>query len=174
MKNKSSCIKGFTLIELLVVVLIIGILAAVALPQYQKAVEKAHTAEMISFVSNAKKAVSLYLLENGFPSSAVPIQLLQSEDLNIDLTNGLNCPGNDGRCYSKYYAYRIYCNSSNCNVEVFRTVKPNLVDELHLKGGVATFDGKTWGDEAKVSSEIGQVSCKELAKLGNNSSSCSL
>lgn len=70
--------RAFTLIELLVVVLIIGILAAVALPQYQKAVEKSRAVEAVQNFRAIEKCMDLHVLENGFSSA-------QIEDLNCPI-----------------------------------------------------------------------------------------
>ena len=62
--------KAFTLIELLVVVLIIGILAAVALPQYQKAVERSKSAQALSLIKATAQAIESYRLASGdYPHS---------------------------------------------------------------------------------------------------------
>ncbi len=71
--------KGFTLIELLVVILIIGILAAVAVPQYQKAVEKSKAAQAFAMLQPISKAVQVYYLEHGeYP--------LKFNQLDVDMT----------------------------------------------------------------------------------------
>ena len=56
--------KAFTLIELLVVVLIIGVLASVALPQYQKAVWKSRAMQLITAVKSVNTAQTAYYMAN--------------------------------------------------------------------------------------------------------------
>lgn len=97
--------KGFTLIELLVVVLIIGILSAVALPQYTKAVAKSRFSEAMTNLRSLSEAVKVCEMSNGRIDRSANETCLDYDNLMVNF--GEKEDGNEARVETKNFLYQI-------------------------------------------------------------------
>ena len=154
MKNK----KGFTLIELLVVVLIIGILATIALPQYRKAVEKAKLSEALMNYHYIKKAINMYILQNGYPKERWKYILL--EELGAELLGGQY--DEYGGYGTENYGYdasvvTLGNNKGSAYIGVYSKYYQLIYDESLFNEKEICFDGNN---------DIGRYICRYLESQG--------
>ena len=166
---------GFTLIELLVVVLIIGILAAVALPQYTKAVEKSRITQALTFLNAVYKSYQLCVLANGEPgeSTTHPCaaqygNLFSHMDIELpgELQTGDDCEdlvciktkdwefGMSGPGY--VFANRIKGEESPYNLELHLHKTGTSVEDGDIPGKIRCYN---WDDDTFCPSLCGSDGC---------------
>ena len=113
---------GFTLIELLVVVLIIGILSAVALPQYKLAIIKSKTKAILPVLSAIQRAQEVYYLNNG--EYANNIQAL-------DIQMPAECTPQDSANNSNWICGKDFHIVTNTNAAVTANYCPEYNNDVY-------------------------------------------
>lgn len=159
--------KGFTLIELLVVVLIIGILSAIALPQYETAVEKARATEGIVIAKAMVDAGQRFMQAN--PND---VPCLRSQISDVDLKGGTwikspsNYTKNGSTCdayKTKTFIYELGLGSGS--VDVWRTDNGTTGSFIYNFWYGPDNVGNKNCDGDGVDPELGELMCKFIQGL---------
>ena len=145
---------GFTLIELLAVVLIIGILAAVALPQYNKAVNKSRISQLWTTLNAIEKAGQLAVLAGKTDTALYGSNLSADIEIpNLQLTSLCSATGipvyrtdtktsvvalSDGSCEGIAQDVDIYLRNGNMYCWSSKTA-PNICTTLNIPNGPNPF-----------------------------------
>ncbi len=124
---------GFTLIELLVVIVIVGILAAVAVPQYQKAVTRAKNREAILALRIIGRGIEFYDLANG--------PLPEEKSNNFALLD-VTVPD------SSYWDYSFYC------YDEFKSCFVSANSKYDLNEGESKYGLRLWIRQGSMDTEI--------------------
>ena len=123
--------KGFTLIELLVVVLIIGILSAVALPQYRKAVEKSKTAEALVILRKIYDNYKMIELADAIQNCAVDGRMFEDLEGLAEGPAGLLSTQRQGKHYCYLTGLRTTAYPGTCQSGV--SLYPSSGIDYHLE-----------------------------------------
>ncbi len=165
MKNK----QGFTLIEMLVVVLIIGILAGIALPQYEMAVEKAKATEALMNMRTIIGAVERNILVSGTDNGSYE-SYGNRNNWDIELTGGIWIDNDSFQYMTDYFKYLPTDDGSGlfvvrCNGKCQKT--SNAWDNYlyELWGCYPSVDGDC-PFSCYAESNKGKKICKALEGLG--------
>ena len=145
--------------------LIIGILAAVAVPQYQRAVAKARTAEAVAMLKSLVLAEDVYFLANGTFARDI-------SQLDIDVANGQVAPAfaQSNKNTSNKYVYFCRqggdCTADACNANMpFFTSFPssfNDTSEYPVEAGGIYCVPRTWTAGCNEKSSVAEEICKSL------------
>ena len=149
---------GFTLIELLVVVLIIGILSAVALPQYTKAVEKSRATEVLMNIKTIMDGWQIYALAN--PGASERVCFADVADVTLPSSVLQDC-----KYVTKNFTYEPYFAGSDYGVEIHRN--GNDAYAFYVAIDFANCDAKPYCKACFTSNtDIGRAICKGLESQG--------